>query len=114
MSTKVTGKRGSWFAKVRGEDLPCVHEDWCYPNPQKGKGFYYLDKGFVLGEKKWDEFIEALKIKKRAILRKNKKRSHDTEPFELEKYVAVFKIDNVLGDENGLRFDFNERIEDVI
>jgi hypothetical protein len=33
---KAKGHRGSWFAEVDGELLPCVHQHW-------RRGFYYDD-----------------------------------------------------------------------
>ncbi len=104
---KAKGKRGSWFATWQKENLPCVHEEW-YNHKQGGLPFY-LDPGVKLGEKQWDDFIDALKNKKRVILT----RDEYTEPknFKRSDYQGIFDIDNIAIDDAGLRFDFIKRIK---
>ena len=64
MPVKLKGKgsRGSWFARVAGERLPCIYREWVVP-PRR-----YLDPEAQPGVGKWDEFITALRETKRAIL----------------------------------------------
>ncbi|MDX2074625.1 MAG: hypothetical protein SFX19_09735 [Alphaproteobacteria bacterium] len=105
---KAKGKRGSWFAVVGGEYLPCVHEEWYHWNNGKP---YYLDEGIKLGIRQWDELVDALKNKKRAILTKD--RWSENRNFERIGYIAVWEIDNILAVNNELRFDFIRRISDL-
>lgn len=107
--TKVKGKRGSWFAGVDGETLPCVHEEWYEWNAGKP---YYLDKGVKLGDRQWDEFINGIKNSKRVILTKDKWTENGS--FERLGYIAVWDIDNITVENNELRFDFAKRIKDVV
>jgi hypothetical protein len=106
---KIKGQRGSWFANAGGEFLPCVHVEWFQPN-KAGKPYYH-DKGVKLGEKKWDDFIEGIKQKKRVILTKDNFLGEGK--FERTKYVAIWAVDNLTVDEIGLRFDFIDRISEA-
>jgi hypothetical protein len=69
MAKKAVGQRGSWFAKVEGEELPCIHRYWL-------KGLDYHDP-FVRHQDghpvaKIKEFVEAVADRKRAVLTEDK------------------------------------------
>jgi hypothetical protein len=104
---KASGERGSWFATVNGKQLPCVHEHWWQPATRG-----YLDPGAKPGQRIWDEYIDALKREKRAILTKDKV-SKDEKSFERIGYTALFEIDQVEVTAAGLQFIFVKRIAEL-
>jgi hypothetical protein len=59
---KALGFRGSWFADVDGETLPCVHQHWWAP------GGRYDDPGLQPGMPKGDELVASIaaEIRRRA------------------------------------------------
>jgi hypothetical protein len=110
MRKKATGQRGSWFAVIDGERLPCVHKHWW-------KNGRYRDPNARPGERKWDEFIAALQTGKRAILTNDEPWSGEG-PFVRksgkEAYIAVWDIDDVRVDGSELTFRFASRVADLI
>ena len=100
MKIKASGARGSWFAKVDGESLPCVHQHWI-------SGSKHCDPE-VASDGKWPEFIEAIQTGKKVIVTKD-----DITTWQRTGYVAVFRVDNVVVDDAGLRFDLVERVCDL-
>ncbi len=109
MARKATGSRGSWFATVDGESLPCVHKHWW-------KNGRYHDPHACLGQPKWDEFIAALKAGKKAVLTNDdllpsggfKRKSGQ------EAYIGVFEIDEIEVNGTDLMFRFVRRIDELI
>lgn len=102
---KAVGQRGSWFATVDRDRLPCVHAHWF-------QGGWYNDPGARPGEGKWDEFIEAIRNTKKVILT-NDSVSTDETAFERTRYIAVFSVDDVSVDDGALRFRFVERLHSL-
>ena len=96
------GERGSWFAKWKGDDLPCVHRCWT-----KGTWPRYVDPGLT-GSPKWEPFIEALK-RGLAILTEDELDAAGM-PVNRSGYVGLYRIENVEVCGNELRFDFTERL----
>ena len=107
---RAIGHRGSWFADIDGEALPCVHEYWTRRIDGK---LMYVDPYCVPEEAKWAPFLAALRDKKRAILTKDKPPSVNM-IFEREGYIALFQIDTVTVDDGTLRFAFVERLADIL
>jgi hypothetical protein len=108
---KAIGERGSWFAKVNGERLPCCHKHLV-------TGQHHSDPGYIAGIKQWDELIEGLNSTGRVILTKDEPRA-DLEKksgmaFKRIGYIAVFKVANVVADEISLRFDLTGRLHDLV
>src|ERR1700730_6007473 len=104
---KSIGARGDWFAEVDGERLPCVHKFWW------ANGTYNDTK--LRSSPKADELFEAIKELKRVIL------TDDIPKFEGESvgfvragYIAIFAVDDVEFDANGLRFKFKKRLADLV
>ncbi|MBB3264042.1 hypothetical protein FHW79_001657 [Azospirillum sp. OGB3] len=102
---KAIGQRGSWFADVDGERLPCVHQHWVAGNR-------YHDPQAIPGEKKWDELIGAIR-RGRVILTKDKV-SADQRSFKRRGYVAVFAVDDVKVYGNDLTFRLANRISELV
>ena len=107
---KAIGERGSWFATVNGERLPCVHKHWI-------KFTHHCDPGYVEGERQWDELFAAIMEGKKIIVTKDDVESRPDRKsgagFTRTGYVAVFAVDNVTADESGLRFDLKNRLCDL-
>lgn len=111
---KAIGQRGSWFASVDGEQLPCVHKYWLtgllYHDP-------YLLTGPTMTAAKIDEYIQAISQVRRVIL------TDDTPQldgygkavgFKRNAYIAVFEVEDVVHDEvDGLRFGLSKRLADL-
>jgi hypothetical protein len=64
---------------------------------------------------KWDEFIEALKTERRAILTNDKVLGPSGRGvnFKRDGYIALYEIDNLIIDEQTLRFEFISRLADL-
>lgn len=105
---KPEGHRGDWFAKWKGENLPCVHEVY-YVN-RKGEKPYYEDTG-VGGNPRWRPFIAAIKSLKRVVLTSDHLGDHNV-PTDRKAYVAIYRVDNVVHEGSVLTFDFVERLPD--
>ena len=103
---KAIGQRGSWFAEVNEEPLPCVHDYWTRKRPD---GLYYNDPNCDADASKWKEFIGALKEKGKVILTQDKA-INDGLGFERQGYIAVFSIEDVAVDGRNLTFRFVERL----
>jgi hypothetical protein len=104
MKLKAIGSRGSWFADVAGERLPCVHSGWL------GKRGLYHDPNAAPGTPKFDEHLAAIQNGKRVILTK----SVMADPvggfgFERSEYVAIFAVDEVNVSGSDLTFRLGAR-----
>jgi hypothetical protein len=99
---KAEGQRGSWFANVNGETLPCVHKHWLK------KDLYHDPNAYRQNSKKWDDLIAAIRDKKRVILTDDNVKD-ELQSFERTGYIAVFEIDDVSLDGFDLRFRFTKR-----
>jgi hypothetical protein len=102
---KIVGKRGSWYATFDGESLPCTHEHWV-----DKKLMEYEDPGAKPGTKKWDDFIDSLGSKGKAILTDDKFLG-DGMGFKRKSYIGVFEIANVRMEDDMLKFKFVRRIQ---
>jgi hypothetical protein len=105
MPSKAVGQRGSWFAVVNGDRLPCVHKHWW----RSGR---YHDPNAIPGQPRWDEFITALQTNKRAILTDDEPWSGG--PFIRKGYIAVWDIDDVKIEGSDLTFRFFRRVTDLL
>lgn len=94
-AAKATGERGSWFAKVGGERLPCVHKHWV-------EGICRSDPGYLIEDVKWTEFVHAIATNKKVILTEDiagsalGKKSGIS--FDRGGYIAVFEVADVVAD----------------
>jgi hypothetical protein len=70
----------------------------------------YRDPEACPGERKWDEYIAALRTQKRAILTNDTVSESGT--FHRTGYIALFTIDDIAVTVNGLEFEFKDRIAD--
>lgn len=104
---KAKGQRGSWFATVDGEILPCVHKHWWL------KGKTYHDPNARPGEPKWDEFISSIRTLKRVILTDDEPWD-GTAAFHRKAYIAVFDIEDFRLDGSDLTFRFSRKVVDLI
>jgi len=97
------GKPGWWFAVVKDETLPCVHQHWWM-----GKNTYF-DPGVKPGL--FNEWVDALKTKKRVILTNDILKENGR--FKRTGYIAIYEIGNIKLDQTGLTFQFKKRLQDL-
>jgi hypothetical protein len=107
---QATGHRGSWFAKVDSEPLPCVHKYWLtrmeYHDPFR--------RHDGRENAKINELVEAVKECGKVILTDDEV-SFDAFGnvigFKRTRYIGVFRVSDVRYDEvDGLRFILVERL----
>ena len=108
MKLKATGSRGSWFAEVAGEQLPCVHSRWLR------KGGRYHDPNAAPGTPKFDEHFEAIRRCGRVILT----RSDISDPvggfgFARKEYVAIFAVSDIAVSGTDLTFQLGARLAEL-
>lgn len=107
---KAIGERGSWFAKVNGERIPCVHLHWV-------QRLRHVDPGYIEGESPWPEFVQAIRDCGKVILTKDdaiaapEKKSGFS--FNRTGYIAVYSVANIEANEQGLSFDLTGRLCDL-
>jgi hypothetical protein len=101
---KATGQRGSWFADVAGEQIPCVHDYWL-------KGLHYTNPEGRVGEKQWDDYIAAIKEKLTVVLTHSQLGDDGT--FKRKGYVATYAVANVAVTGAGLELDLVRRIANL-
>lgn len=107
VTKKATGSRGSWFATVDGELLPCVHEYWWVKGDTSRRYNDYLLKPSQHN----NDFVARIKDKRQVILTSDKPNSADNPvPFVRTGYIAIWTIEDVEFDENGLRFRFVDKV----
>lgn len=115
MKKKATGQRGSWFAQVDGELLPCVHKHW-----QKGLAHHdpFERHEGQAKEAKIQELVDAVRHQSRVIMTEDKP-TYDAQrrvvAFQRTSYVAVYRVEDVTyTPDDGLRFRLAERLIDLI
>jgi hypothetical protein len=96
---KARGHRGSWFARVGDDDIPCAWHEWL-------RGMHYSDPHFV-NEGKWVKYLEALQRDRKIVL--TRKREKDGKWLR-DGYIGVFKITNITVSDRGLEFELTERL----
>lgn len=105
--TKAKGRRGSWFADVEGESLPCVHKFWW-------KADRYNDPNVKPGSAKDEELVAAIKAAGRVVLTNDTPYEADGKTgFTRTGYIAVYSVDDVIFDHDGLRFRFVARLQEL-
>ena len=102
---KAIGQRGSWFASVEDEELPCVHAHWF-------KAGYYHDTDAHPDIERFRELFDAIKEKRKVILTRDDLIMSGGEHtgFARAGYIAIFSVDEPVLDERGLRFKFLKRL----
>ncbi len=107
---KAKGQRGSWFAVVDGETFPCVHQYW---TSHLNGSLVYTDPYCSPDDAKWVAFLAALHEKKRAVLTRDGPPNGEM-VFERQGYVALFRIDLIRVENGTLRFQFAERLAELV
>jgi hypothetical protein len=114
---KIRGSQGSWEAQVsypdgRKEVLACVHQHFwksgpsgpCYDDPWTPE---------LRETAKFAKHVDLIRTKGRVILTTdniNESKNRGEGFFERTGYVAVYNIDDLVVDDEGLRFRFADRI----
>ena len=102
---KVKGERGSWFANVNGERLPCVHQYWI--TGTQHRSFRTIQNGA-----KDLALVKAIRELKKVVVTTDIVFDEGCE-FERTGYVGVFAVDNVDWRRGELVFDLVERLADL-
>ena len=104
---KAHGVIRSWYATVEGESLPCVHEHWWI----KGDMLRRYHDIPLRPSAHNDEFVAQIRKSKKVILTGSKPFS-PLNPLPLERagYIAIWTVEDVEFDENGLRFKFADKV----
>ena len=114
---KAIGQRGSWFAEVDGQLLPCVHQYWLqglsYHDPFAYDGSVVRNPDDPIQEKVL-EFVEAIARDKFVILTEDKPEldtAGRVRAFQRTNYIAVYSIGDFSFDgKDGQRFRLTKRI----
>ncbi|MET4687441.1 hypothetical protein [Sinorhizobium fredii] len=111
---KARGSRGSWFATVDGNELPCVHKHWL-KWPHYHDPFKPVENGPSLT--KIQEYVQAIEQEKLVILTDDtvhRDQEGAVSGFTRENYVAIFAVEDVRFDpETGLKFTITHRLSDL-
>ena len=102
---KAIGERGSWFAKVSGERLPCVHQYWI-------KGTRHEAIRTVQNGAKDKALVEEIQRLKKVVVTSDDVIDEGC-GFKRTGYIAVFAVENVDGRRGSLTFDLVERLADL-
>jgi hypothetical protein len=105
MKKKAIGERGSWFASVNGERLPCVHQYWI-------KGRQHVARNIDSSDPKTAELISAIEIARKVIVTTDVVQGEGA-GFERAGYVAVFRVSDVRVSDGELHFELVERLTDL-
>ena len=101
---KATGTRGSWFAKVNSESLPCAHQHW-------REGLRYCDPNLKPGKPYWDRFVRAIADGGRVILTKGDHLGGTK--FRRTGCIAIWSVKTVEFSDAGLTFDLVDRLDEL-
>jgi hypothetical protein len=100
---KATGSRGSWYAEVAGEKLPCVHS----PNM---RGSMY--RAFWPDDQPHHDLLSAIRDAGKVIVRKST-RNDDDSGWMSNGYIGVFSVKNAQVEGDQLTFELVERLADL-
>jgi hypothetical protein len=95
---------------VDGERLPCVHAHWV-------SGKVHLDPNYDPADPKFLELAESIEAGQKVILTRDTVVENDHKRsgigFVRTGYIAVFRVEDVIANDNGLRFELTERMCDL-
>ena len=100
MTISAKGNRGSWFAEVDGERLPCIHEYWL-------KNGRYNDPGCMPSSGRWPKFIKGVRDGRAILTRSrvtNDSSNKSGKRVARTGYIGVVRIADVEADNKSLRF----------
>jgi len=103
---KATGQRGEWFATVKGERYPCIHEHWI-----RG-GHHAAPNVNPATNPKDTQLVEALRAGMLAVETKDEVLG-DGSGFIRKGYKALWRIENIRIDGDTLHFDLVERVANL-
>jgi hypothetical protein len=106
---KAIGQRGSWFATIDGESIPCVHDTWVVRGLGERR---YLDPKCDPEGAKWIPFLAALRDGKRAILTKDGPPNENMVRDRVG-YIALFSIEDIKAEIGELSFRFTNRLAEL-
>jgi len=102
------GHRGSWFADVDGESLPCVWVHW-------KNSLRYNDRGHLPGIGRWPRFVNAIEDGGKVLLTGNTVTNapgyKSGVALARKGYLSIWEVDSVEADDASLRFEFLRRLK---
>ena len=101
---KAIGERGTWYATVAGERLPCVHDAQMRPD-----GTYYATG---VKDARHDDLLAAIIKSGKVIVRKST-RPHEDASWTSKGYVGVFTVADARIVDEVLTFRFVKRLADL-
>jgi hypothetical protein len=114
---KILGAQGSWEAKVtysdgRQEELACVHKHYW---KKDAAGFFYEDPWTpqLRQTQKFAKHVDLIRSVQRVVLTTdniNEAKNRGEGFFERTGYIAVYKIEEFVLDDQSMRFRFKQRI----
>ena len=103
-SVRIRGERGSWYADVEGERLPCVHDKNMKPG-----GWYRAPAD---ADPSHLALLEAIRSCGRVVVRKSERISDDA-AWESKGYIGVFDVADAIIEDGEFQFRFLRRTHDV-
>lgn len=107
---KATGTQGSWYAKIDGVSLPCVHEYWLV----NGMGYHDPFKRHVGARDRVQKYADDIAALGQVILTRDTAtldENGDVSAFKRTGYVGVFSVGDVsYSPAQGLTLRMNKRL----
>jgi hypothetical protein len=97
---RARGYRGSWYADVNGERLPCVH--------QKNKDGAVYDAA-CLDDKRHRKLLHDIQAAGRVVLRLSERES-ENHPWEAKGYDGVWAVEDVKLENGRFTLRFSQRL----
>jgi hypothetical protein len=109
-TVKAKGQQGSWEATVSGEVLPCVFDYWWVKG---NKDRLYHDPGLDTSEARHIKYVNRIIESKKVVLVRGAPSSESFGRFERKDYIAVWSVEDVEFDRDGLKFRFVSRLAEL-
>lgn len=101
---KAIGERGTWYATVAGERLPCVHDAQMQPDKT-----YRATK---VTDARHDDLLEAIVRSGKLVVRKST-RPNENASWTSNGYVGLFEVADAQIVDDVLTFRFVKRLADL-
>jgi hypothetical protein len=102
-TAKAQGIRGSWYAKVNGEELPCIHDK------NMKNGSYIAPRA---DDERHQKLLADIQRTGRVVMRKSERNSDDRS-WTSKGYVAVWSVADAKIEGGELTFRFVDRLIDL-
>ena len=100
---KAKGVRGTWYAEVNGERLPCIHDK------NMKNGLYRAPKA---DDDRHAQLLADIVDTGKVIMRKSE-RDDESQPWTSKGYIAVWSVSDAKIEDGELTFQFVDRLMDL-